>query len=200
MAQRLPRPVSIASYLLVALAAVALIDVAISASALLRVAEEGPRFLASPLAQPVADPELVVETTRQGLGWNAALAGAILVVFGVLGLLIRRPYAAARNLVWISGSVALFVLSCGVTVNPDYAAPADGAGSRWWSITELGLIPAWHSGVRSALTAVELALLILGCLQLLRPGARDHYRRQTSEISLGAVFAQREERLKREGA
>ncbi|MFC7758923.1 hypothetical protein ACFQY4_13725 [Catellatospora bangladeshensis] len=47
MAQRLPRPVSIASYLLVALAAVALIDVAISASALLRVAEEGPRFLAS---------------------------------------------------------------------------------------------------------------------------------------------------------
>ncbi len=200
MAARLPRPVSIASYLLIGLAAAALIDVVVSAAGLLGIADEGPRFLASPLAQKVADPALVVATTTQGLRWNATIAAALLVVFGALGLLIRRPFATARNLVWITGSVALFLLSCGVTVNPDYAAPADGAGSRWWSIVELGLIPTWHSGVRSALTAAELALLILGCLQLLRPDARDHYRKQTAVVSLGTVLAQRQERLKREGA
>ncbi|MEV0459619.1 hypothetical protein [Catellatospora methionotrophica] len=198
MAQRLPRPVWLSSYLLVGLAAVALTDVIVTVVGLARLADRAPGFLASPVAAQVADPRPVVDTIELGLWWNARVAGALVVVFGVLGLLIRRPYAVARNLVWINGAVALFVLSCGVTVNPDYAAPADGT-QRWWSLTELGLIPAWHPGVRSALTAAELALLILGCLQLLRPDARDHYRRQTTEVSLGTVLARRQERLEREG-
>ncbi|MEV4416790.1 hypothetical protein [Catellatospora sp. NPDC049609] len=199
MAGRPPRTVSIASYLLVALAAVALTDVAVSVVALDRLAAEAPPFLASPLAGQVADPRLVVEVTEQGLRWNAVVAAIVAVVFGILGLLIRRPLATARNLVWAGGAVLLFVLSCGVTVNPDHAAPADGL-ARWWAITELGLMPSWHAGVRGVLTTAELVLLILGCLQLLRPTARDHYRKQTAEVSLGRVYAQRQERLTREGA
>ncbi|GAB4051562.1 hypothetical protein [Catellatospora paridis] len=199
MAQRLPRPVSLASYLLIALAAVALTDVVVSAVGLIRLDDAGPRFLASGLAQQVADPQLVVETVEQDLRWHAVIAAAMLVAFGVLGLLIRRPYAIARNLVWIVGSVALFVLSCAVTVNSDYTAPTDGM-QRWWALTELGLLPAWHPGVRSVLTTAELALLILGCLQLLRQDAMDHYRMQTVELSLSTVLARRQERIEREGA
>lgn len=198
MAQRLPRPVTLSSLLLIALAAVALADVVVSAAGLIRLDDAGPRFLASELAEQVADPQLIVRTVDRDLRWHAVIAAALLVAFGVLGPLIRRPYAIARNLVWITGSVALFVLSCGVTVGSDYTAPADGM-QRWWALTELGLLPTWHPGVRSVLTTAELALLILGCLQLLRQDAMDHYRTQTVELSVSTVLARRQERLDREG-
>ncbi|MDI1459715.1 hypothetical protein QEZ54_01920 [Catellatospora sp. KI3] len=193
------RPVVLASRLILALAAVALTDLAVSAFSAAWIADEGPRFLASPLAREFYEPELLVENVTRNLHWHAVTGAVLAAVFGALGILVRREQTTFRNLIWAGGFAAVYWLSCGVGVSTDYASPKDSLAPQW-STTDLGLIPPWYTDLRSVLTSAELALLLLGCLQLLRHGAWEYYRRQTSEVSLGELYRRRQERLKREQA
>ncbi|GAA1410142.1 hypothetical protein ACFQZ4_35310 [Catellatospora coxensis] len=192
-----PRTVTVASTALAAFVAVAVTDAVVSAVSLGRFPAAGDTFLGSGLAAQVADPADVVAVVRESLWFDLGVAVLAVVAFAVLAVAVRRPWQAARVLVWVAAAPLAVVLVCGIAVGLEYAPPSD-IGMPVYTLADLGLLPGWHSTARSVLTTLEVVLLAVACFQLTREDSTDFYRSQILGPSLGHLAAEQQRRRESE--
>lgn len=194
-----PRSVVVTSYLLAAVAVIALVDVAISLAARSHLDASGAAYLESAVARQLDDPERLLRDLAAALRQNVVVAAAVAVAGGALALVVRRRSAAVRRLVWIVAGLGILLFGCGVAATPNSLVTMED-GTPLARLAELDLLPQWHALVRGVLTSLELVLLLAVCGLLMRSSAGEHYHtvRAGAERSLGDILLERRRREERE--
>ncbi|MEV4534498.1 hypothetical protein AB0J82_11780 [Asanoa sp. NPDC049518] len=184
-----PRPVAIASVLLVCAAVLGALDVVATWLAIGHFDDAAPSTLAVLVERAVDDADVWVDQMRGALNVNLVVAVGVIVAFGALAAAVRRRSQAARIAVWVAAVAAVYLLGVGLANNPE-VPPTDGTDSVVEAAWD-ALVPGWYSVARSLLTTGELLTVLIPSLLLLRTAASEYYRPQIAEPGLGAILAAR---------
>jgi hypothetical protein len=178
-----PRPVTVASWLLLGLAAFAALETAVTASTLRHFAVGRDAFVAaagsgdqilSSLAELHGD--LVYDTTL------AVISGLVL---GVLGVAVRRPSRFARLITCCVAGFIAVALIIGFGASPENVIPVESTSPAPVRQAAGALLYAWYPSWQSIVASLEILGLVGVAALLMTSTAGDYYRRLRIDERVG---------------
>jgi hypothetical protein len=168
----LPRPVGLASVVLLACAIATLLVGLTSMVALVHLAGARDAYLAA----TGPDGGEVLSALRSTLVLNTGIGVVAAVLLAGLGFAVRRPWQPARVAAWCVTTAVVTTTSCVLATSPELMATPNAQDPIDLQRATANLLPAWYPDVYSLLSAGLFAGLIAVALLLMRTSAADFYR------------------------
>jgi hypothetical protein len=168
-----PRSVLLASWLLPAVAAIAVLDAVVTVSALRRFAGARDAFVA---ATGVAYLPNLAEL-HFDLVYDTAIAATAGLTMGLLGIAVRQPSRLARLITCCLAGLITIALIVGFGASPENIIPIDSSAPAAVLHAKAGLLFPWYPAWQSIVAAIEIVMLISAVALLMLSSSGDHYRR-----------------------
>jgi hypothetical protein len=170
-----PRPVTLASWLLLGLATFAALDTAITASALRHFDGARDAFLG---AAGSGDQILQSLAELHGdLVYDTALAATSGLTLGVLGVAVRWPSRVARLIACCLAGIIAVALIIGYGASPENVVLVGSTAPAPIRHAAADLLLSWYPAWQSIAAGVEILAMITAAVLLMTSTAGDYYRR-----------------------
>jgi hypothetical protein len=169
-----PRPVRMASVLLLGAGGVGAVAAADAGLSLARLhSAQATLFAVAGSGDDVVD---TVATIESELRFQLIVAIGAMLVLTVLALAVRRPSQPARLAAWVSAFVVAIGWSCAVASSTELHTQRGASEPMDIQNAFRALLPPWYSTLTSLVAAAFLALLAAAAVALLRTASSEYYR------------------------